>query len=72
VLAVRAGVITLSDACVRYRLSVQEFESWEAAFDGRGVAGLLAKRSVSKPKKNTIWGAAVQPVAERPEITSEL
>jgi hypothetical protein len=50
VLAVRSGSISLADACDRYGLSVDEFTKWEAAFDDRGIAGLLAKQSVLKSK----------------------
>jgi len=50
VVAVRTKLISLSEACVRYRLSVDEFASWEAAFDNQGIAGLLAKRRVRKSK----------------------
>src|SRR5215472_18719243 len=50
VLAVRTKLISLSDACVRYRLSVDEFASWEAAFDNQGVSGLLTKRRIRKSK----------------------
>ena len=71
-LAVRAGLISLSDACDRYGLSVQEFEGWEAAFEDLGVGGLLAKRPTSKRKKSTIGAATVRPVAELPEVTPEL
>ena len=70
-LAVRTGLIPLSDACDRYRLSVQEFESWAAAFDDQGVAGLLAKRPIIKPEKDTIGAVAGRPVAERSKVTPE-
>lgn len=43
VLAVRLGLVSLADACDRYTLSVDEFASWEAAYDGQGIAGLLFK-----------------------------
>jgi hypothetical protein len=44
VLAVRAGLVTLSEACSRYMLSEDEFARWEAAFDDEGRAGLHLKR----------------------------
>ena len=43
VLAVRLGLVSIADACDRYTLSVDEFASWEAAYDGQGIAGLLFK-----------------------------
>jgi hypothetical protein len=46
VIAVRSGVLSLSDACSRYMLSAEEFSQWEAAFDRDGVTGLQAKRLV--------------------------
>ncbi|HEX9568994.1 MAG: DUF1153 domain-containing protein [Rhodospirillales bacterium] len=40
VAAVRGGLITLQEACLRYRLSVDEFRSWERLLEAHGVAGL--------------------------------
>lgn len=40
VAAVQAGVITLSDACNRYALSVEEFLSWQRTVERHGVPGL--------------------------------
>jgi hypothetical protein len=40
VAAVQAGVITLSDACARYALSVEEFLSWQRTVERHGVPGL--------------------------------
>jgi hypothetical protein len=40
VAAVRGGLITLQEACLRYRLSVDEFRTWERLFEAHGVAGL--------------------------------
>lgn len=42
--AVRAGLITLEEACRRYTLSVEEFASWQALVDQYGVRGLRATR----------------------------
>jgi len=44
VIAVRAGLISLSDACDQYLLTVDEFATWEAAFDDEGLTGLQLKR----------------------------
>jgi hypothetical protein len=45
--AVRAGALTLDDACRRYDLSVEEFVSWQKQFDEQGLRGL----SVTKSKR---------------------
>lgn len=43
--AVRAGVLTLDEACSRYTLSVEEFVSWQKHFDKAGVKGLFTTKS---------------------------
>ncbi len=44
VAAVRGGLLTIDEACQRYRLSVEEFLSWQRAIDRFGLAGLRATR----------------------------
>jgi len=44
VVAVRGGLLTLDEACRRYRLSVEEFLSWQRSIDRDGLAGLRATR----------------------------
>lgn len=44
VAAVRAGLLTLEEACERYSLSVEEFLSWQRLIDSHGVPGLRATR----------------------------
>lgn len=44
VAAVRGGLLTLEDACKRYKLTVEEFESWKAAIERHGLAGLRTTR----------------------------
>jgi uncharacterized protein DUF1153 len=44
VAAVRAGVITLEEACRRYELSEEEFLAWQRAFDAYGLRGLRTTR----------------------------
>ena len=44
VAAVRGGLISLDDACNRYKLSVEEFLSWQKAIDKHGLAGLRTTR----------------------------
>jgi len=45
VMAVQGGLISLDDACVRYRLSVEEFLSWQKAVQRHGVPGLRVTRT---------------------------
>ena len=44
VAAVRAGLISLEEACERYRLSVEEFLSWQRLIDKHGLRGLRTTR----------------------------
>ncbi|MBM3555265.1 MAG: DUF1153 domain-containing protein [Alphaproteobacteria bacterium] len=40
VAAVRQGLLSLGEACERYTISVDEFLSWQMAFEKGGVPGL--------------------------------
>ena len=42
VTAVECGLLTLSEACKRYALSVEEFASWQRSIENHGLAGLRA------------------------------
>ncbi|HYM02493.1 MAG TPA: DUF1153 domain-containing protein [Stellaceae bacterium] len=44
VAAVRAGVISLEDACRRYTLSIEEFLSWQRLVESHGLPGLRVTR----------------------------
>ncbi len=44
VAGVRAGLISLDEACRRYRLSEDEFTSWRRLLDAHGLKGLRATR----------------------------
>jgi len=44
VAAVRSGVLTLEQACERYKLSIEEFLSWQRLIDSHGLAGLRVTR----------------------------
>lgn len=44
VAAVRAGVLTLEEACQRYNLSVEEYQAWEQALARHGLRGLRTTR----------------------------
>jgi hypothetical protein len=45
VAAVRAGAISLEEACDRYALTEEEFLTWQRAIDKFGLAGLRATRA---------------------------
>lgn len=42
--AVRGGLLSLEEACDRYKLTVEEFLSWQRSIDQHGLAGLRATR----------------------------
>ena len=44
VAAVRQGLITLDEACARYRLSTEELLSWGRVIDAHGLRGLRTTR----------------------------
>jgi hypothetical protein len=44
VVAVRARVITVEEACRRYQLSEEEFLAWQRAFEAYGLPGLRTTR----------------------------
>ena len=44
VAAVRAGILSLDEACDRYTLSVEEFLSWQRSIDRHGLRGLRTTR----------------------------
>ncbi len=44
VAAVRGGLLSEEDACDRYRLTPDEFGSWQAAIERHGMAGLRTTR----------------------------
>ncbi len=44
VAGVRAGLISLSEACKRYSLSIDEFLLWQRQFDTHGLEGLKVTR----------------------------
>ena len=44
VTAVRAGLISLEDACARYGLTHEEFLGWQKALDRHGMKGLSTTR----------------------------
>ena len=44
VAAVRGGLLSLDDACSRYRLTNEEFGAWQVAIDKHGMQGLRTTR----------------------------
>lgn len=44
VAGVRAGLISLEEACRRYTLSVEEFLSWQRLIESHGMRGLRTTR----------------------------
>jgi hypothetical protein len=44
VTAVRAGLLSLEEACLRYNLSTEEFQSWQVAIEKHGLGGLRVTR----------------------------
>jgi hypothetical protein len=44
VTAVARGVLTREEACRRYRLTEEEFASWERAYQEHGLPGLRSTR----------------------------
>lgn len=44
VAAVRGGLLSLDEACQRYRLTVEEFLSWQASIEEYGLQGLRTTR----------------------------
>ncbi len=45
VVAVRGGLLTLGEACDRYALTVEEFQTWQVAVEKYGLAGLRATQT---------------------------
>ncbi len=60
VAGVRAGLITLEEACRRYRLSEDEFASWQRLLAAHGLKGLRATRiqSYRSTRERTSPGVA--------------
>ena len=43
--AVQSGLLSEEDACTRYSLSLEEFQSWQKAIAKNGMAGLRVTRT---------------------------
>ena len=44
VAAVRGGLLSLDDACKRYKMSIDEFVNWQRLIDRHGFPGLRATK----------------------------
>lgn len=44
VYAVEEGIISLEDACKRYSISLEDFESWRRLIERHGIGGLRVTR----------------------------
>jgi len=44
VAAVNGGLLTIDEVCERYRLTLEEFASWQRAVDRSGMQGLRVTR----------------------------
>jgi hypothetical protein len=44
VTAVSGGLLSLEEACTRYRLTLDELASWSTAYTRHGVNGLMVRR----------------------------
>ena len=44
VTAVRTGLLSLDEACVRYGITIEEFLSWQRLLDVHGLQGLRVTR----------------------------
>ena len=63
VAAVRGGLISLEDMCLRYGVTTEEFLVWSMAFDRFGIAGLRSTQS--QKYKNTESAIATRAFARR-------
>ena len=44
VIAVQGGLLSLEEACARYKLTVEEFLSWQCSINDNGLEGLRTTR----------------------------
>jgi hypothetical protein len=69
VAAVRGGLLSISEACARYRLTTEEFLSWQDQVDRDGLKGLRATRVQEyrgKGRRTGLYG--VRGSGTRPEV----
>ena len=62
VAAVEAGLLTLDEVLLRYRLSLEEFYGWQHALERAGVAGLrVSARQQERPGRRAKASSAKLP-----------
>jgi hypothetical protein len=72
VAAVRGGLLSMSEACARYRLTTDEFLSWQTQVDRNGLQGLRTTRiqeyrgTGRRPQGHDVRGAS--PRSERDRL----
>lgn len=63
VAGVRAGLLSLEEACERYKLSVEEFLSWQRLIERHGVRGLRTTR-LQDYRRPDVFGGKEMPPSE--------
>ncbi len=77
VLAVHAGLLTLAEACARYRLTAEEFHSWQTAIERHGLLALRTtqlqqyRHGEGEPGSRKGWHAPRPPQADRFAFTAD-
>jgi hypothetical protein len=77
VLAVHSGMLSLEDACKRYRLTVEEFLSWKTAIERHGLLALRTtqlqqyRHGEDEPVPTRGWHAPRPPRADRFVFTDD-
>ena len=77
VLAVHAGMLSLEEACKRYRLTVEEFSSWQNAIERHGLLALRTthlqqyRHGEDEPAPTKGWHAPRPPYADRFVFTDD-
>lgn len=77
VLAVHAGMLSLDDACRRYRLTAEEFMSWKTAIERHGLLALRTtqlqqyRHGEDEPVAARGWHAPRPPRADRFVFTDD-
>ena len=77
VLAVHAGLLTLEEACARYRLTAEEFQSWQTAIERHGLLALRTtqlqqyRHGEGEPGSRKGWHAPRPPEADRFVFTAD-
>jgi len=68
VAAVRSGILSINEACERYMLSEEEFQSWKATIDENGIVGLrvttrerrrVPRQVISEPASAVLYAGTV-------------